>query len=134
MPSVSKAQQHLMGAAEHGADFPMAKKLRESMTHSQLHDFAVGSEKHKPEHTHMAKHEKKHSIKHSHVVHHSDGTKTVHHYHHPVAVPEVQAEQGDTSHAVPDLEGMKGNFEDQMGAPNEGEAEAAGAAGAPQGQ
>ena len=70
MPSVSKAQQHLMGAAEHGADFPMAKKLRESMTHSQLHDFAVGSEKSKPEHTHMAKHEKKHSIKHSHVVHH----------------------------------------------------------------
>lgn len=39
-----------MQAAEHGADFPMARKVRASMTHDQLHDFAVGSEKHKPEH------------------------------------------------------------------------------------
>ena len=50
MPSVSKAQQRLMGAAEHGASFPAAKKLRESMTHQQLHDFASGSMKGKPEH------------------------------------------------------------------------------------
>jgi hypothetical protein len=50
MPSKSIAQQHLMQAAEHGADFPMAKKLRASMSHSQLHDFSVGSEKGKPEH------------------------------------------------------------------------------------
>lgn len=50
MPSVSKSQQRLMQAAEHGADFPMAKKLRKSMSHSQLHDFSVGSEKDKPEH------------------------------------------------------------------------------------
>ena len=50
MPSVSKSQQRLMQAAEHGADFPMAKKVRASMTHEQMHDFAVGSEKHKPEH------------------------------------------------------------------------------------
>ncbi len=50
MPSVSKAQQHLMQAAEHGADFPMAEKVRTSMTHSQLHDFAVGSEQGKPQH------------------------------------------------------------------------------------
>lgn len=50
MPSTSKAQQRLMAAAEHGADFPMAKKLRASMTHEQLHDFASGSEKGKPEH------------------------------------------------------------------------------------
>ncbi len=42
-----------MQAAEHGADFPMAKKLRGSMSHSQLHDFAVGSEAHKPEHVGM---------------------------------------------------------------------------------
>jgi hypothetical protein len=41
MPSVSKAQQRLMGAAEHGATFPMAKQLRGSMTHQQLHDFAA---------------------------------------------------------------------------------------------
>lgn len=39
-----------MAAAEHGANFPLAKKVRRSMTHAQLHDFAVGSQKHKPEH------------------------------------------------------------------------------------
>lgn len=50
MPSVSKAQQRLFQAAEHGAEFPMARKLRQSMTHQQLHDFAVGSEKGKPVH------------------------------------------------------------------------------------
>lgn len=50
MPSVSKAQQHLMQAAEHGADFPMAQKVRASMTHEQMHDYAVGSEKGKPMH------------------------------------------------------------------------------------
>jgi hypothetical protein len=44
-----------MGAAEHGADFPLAKKLRASMTHQQLHDFAVGSEKNKPERVTPAK-------------------------------------------------------------------------------
>lgn len=50
MPSVSRAQQRLMQAAEHGAKFPMARKLRQSMTHSQLHDFSVGSQKNKPQH------------------------------------------------------------------------------------
>ena len=50
MPAKSKAQQRLMQAAEHGADFPMARKVRESMTKTQMHDFAVGSEKGKPEH------------------------------------------------------------------------------------
>lgn len=50
MPSKSVKQQHLFQAAEHGANFPMAKKVRESMTHDQMHDFAVGSEKGKPEH------------------------------------------------------------------------------------
>jgi len=39
-----------MQAAEHGADFPMAKKVRGSMSHDQMHDFAVGSEADKPEH------------------------------------------------------------------------------------
>lgn len=39
-----------MQAAEHGATFPMAKKLRKTMTHTQLHDFSVGSEAGKPEH------------------------------------------------------------------------------------
>jgi hypothetical protein len=50
MPAVSVAQQHLMAAAEHGATFAKAKKLRKSMTHKQLHDFASGSEKGKPMH------------------------------------------------------------------------------------
>jgi hypothetical protein len=39
-----------MQAAEHGANFPMAKKIRGSMTHEQMHDFAVGSMKGKPSH------------------------------------------------------------------------------------
>jgi len=50
MPAVSVAQQHLMQAAEHGAKFPMAKKLRKSMSKGKLHEFAVGSEKGKPQH------------------------------------------------------------------------------------
>ena len=50
MPAKSVAQQHLIAAAEHGADFPEAKKIRSSMTHQQMHDFASGSEKGKPEH------------------------------------------------------------------------------------
>lgn len=50
MPAKSKAQQRLMSAAEHGADFPMAAKVRQSMTHEQMHDFAKGSMKGKPEH------------------------------------------------------------------------------------
>jgi hypothetical protein len=50
MPAKSRAQQRLMAAAEHGAQFPMAKKLRGSMSMSQLHDFASGSEKGKPQH------------------------------------------------------------------------------------
>jgi hypothetical protein len=44
-----------MQAAEHGADFPMAKKVRSSMSHNQMHDFAVGSEAGKPEHAPMLK-------------------------------------------------------------------------------
>ena len=45
MPARSKAQRRLMGAAEHGADFPMAQKIRKSMSKSQMHDFAVTREK-----------------------------------------------------------------------------------------
>lgn len=50
MPAKSKAQQRLMGAVEHGASFPAAKAIRQSMTHSQMHDFASGSMKGKPMH------------------------------------------------------------------------------------
>ena len=52
MPSKSKSQERLMQAAEHGAKFPMAEKVRESMNHKQMHDFASGKEKGKPEHAH----------------------------------------------------------------------------------
>lgn len=56
MPSKSRSQQRLFQAAEHGATFPMAEKLRASMTHAQLHDFASGSEKGKPQHVKRALH------------------------------------------------------------------------------
>jgi len=50
MPSVSRAQRHAIAAAEHGANFPMARKIRSSMTHKQMHDFASTSEKNLPAH------------------------------------------------------------------------------------
>ncbi len=53
MPAKSRSQQRLMQAAEHGANFPMARKIRQSMTHQQMHDFASGSEKGKPQHVGM---------------------------------------------------------------------------------
>lgn len=40
-----------MRAAEHGATFPMAKQVRASMTHKQMHDFAVTPSKGLPKHT-----------------------------------------------------------------------------------
>jgi hypothetical protein len=39
-----------MAAAEHGANFPMAQKLRSSMTLGQLHDFAATKTKALPAH------------------------------------------------------------------------------------
>lgn len=53
-PAKSKAQANLMRAAEHGATFPMAKQVRASMTMSQMHDFAAGSMKGKPQHVKKA--------------------------------------------------------------------------------
>ena len=50
MSSKSKAQANLMRAAEHGATFAKAKKLRASMTAAQLHDFAVTKSKNLPRH------------------------------------------------------------------------------------
>lgn len=50
MPSKSKSQQRLMQAAEHGAQFPMAQKVRSSMTLGQIGEFASVSMKGKPEH------------------------------------------------------------------------------------
>jgi hypothetical protein len=46
---MSKSQQRLMMAAEHGATFPKAKALRKSMSTRQMHDYASGSMRGKPE-------------------------------------------------------------------------------------
>ena len=54
MPAKSKA--NLMRAAEHGASFPMAQKVRSSMSMKQLHEFAAGSAKGKPEHVKASGH------------------------------------------------------------------------------
>ena len=55
MPSMSKSQQRLFQAAEHGANFYKARQLRASLAPEQLHDFSVGSEKGKPERVKKAK-------------------------------------------------------------------------------
>lgn len=56
MPAQSRAQRRLFAAAEHGADFPMARKLRASMSMQQMHDFAATSEKGLPPHVASAPH------------------------------------------------------------------------------
>lgn len=134
-----------MAIAEHHPSEVSAKNRGVlKMSHQQLHDFASTSEKHLPEkkehsmkeyeskhedglghHGHSAEH---HTIKHTHIEHHDDGSRTMHHYHHPVAVPTK--EEGDHSHAVPDLDGVHDNLEEHVGEPNDDEAaEAAGAMG-----
>ena len=50
MPARSKAQRNLMAAAEHGATFPAAKKVRAGMTYEQMHDFAATPAKGLPAH------------------------------------------------------------------------------------
>lgn len=73
MPAVSQAQQRLMGAAEHGAHFPAAEKIRASTTHRQMHEFATGPEKGKPEHAAKSA-EKSHRMKlHGHALRHGHG-------------------------------------------------------------
>jgi len=41
VPAKSQAQANLMRAAERGASFPMAKKVRASMSLRQMQDFAA---------------------------------------------------------------------------------------------
>jgi hypothetical protein len=55
MPAKSKSQQRLMAAAEHGANFPKARKVRASMTHQQMHDFAATPRKGLPGHVRRSK-------------------------------------------------------------------------------
>ena len=50
MPAKSKAQQHLMAAAAHGATFPMARQLRGSMSLGQMGEFASTPTKGLPSH------------------------------------------------------------------------------------
>lgn len=56
MPAVSKAQQRLMAAAEHGATFSKAKEVRQSMTHQQMRDFATTPRTGLPAHVKTAGH------------------------------------------------------------------------------
>lgn len=50
MPSRSKSQQHAMAAAANGAQFPLAQKLRSTMSLGQLSDFASTPTKGLPSH------------------------------------------------------------------------------------
>lgn len=50
MPAKSKAQAHLMAAAEHGATFPLAQSIRAQMSQTQLHAFAATPRKGLPVH------------------------------------------------------------------------------------
>ena len=90
MPAVSRAQQRLMQAAEHGADFPAANKIRQSMTHQQMHDFAVGAEKGKPEHVKPAGPAKRDSA--AHVQHQAAVAKRGEHlgWDHEPALPSTR--------------------------------------------
>lgn len=50
MPAKSKAQSNLMRAALHGATFPKAREIRQSMTPTQIRDYATTDTSHKPQH------------------------------------------------------------------------------------
>lgn len=50
MPARSKAQQHLMAAAAHGASFPKAKAIRGAMTLGQIAEYAQTPTKKLPAH------------------------------------------------------------------------------------
>jgi hypothetical protein len=64
MPSTSRAQQRAAQMAEHASPAEIAKagpavqQMAKSMSHAQLHEFSVGSEKGKPEH--VKHHHKEH--------------------------------------------------------------------------
>jgi hypothetical protein len=70
VPSKSKAEQRLMAAAAHGATFPKAQQVRQSMTLGQLHDFAKGSMQGKPDHVRPQRHRMAGSHAGGHVTEH----------------------------------------------------------------
>jgi hypothetical protein len=55
MPAKSKAQQHLMAAAAHGARFAKARAVRASLTPTQLRDFMETPTKDLPAHVRRPK-------------------------------------------------------------------------------
>lgn len=55
MPARSKAQQHLMAAAAHGASFPKAKAIRGAMTLGQIAEYAQTPTKKLPVHVKRGK-------------------------------------------------------------------------------
>lgn len=59
----------------------------------------------------------KHGFTHSHIEHHSDGSHTIHHFHH-------KGPEHDVKHAVADLDGVHDSMQDHLGTPNPGEASA----------
>lgn len=63
MPAPSKASQRLFQAAKAGADFPMARKVRDSMSSADLDEFAGGSMAGKPEHVRSSKKTAAHSLR-----------------------------------------------------------------------
>jgi hypothetical protein len=50
MPAKSKSQARLFQAAEHGASFPLARQVRDSMSLGQMGDFASTPTKGLPSH------------------------------------------------------------------------------------
>lgn len=67
LPSESKSERRLMAIAEHHPDEVYAKNRGVlKMSQSQLHDFASGSEKGKPEHVKLGRHHGEHGfVRHS---------------------------------------------------------------------
>lgn len=49
MPAVSKSQQRLFAAAEHGATFPLARKIRAQLSRRQMHEFAATKRQNLPD-------------------------------------------------------------------------------------
>lgn len=49
MPAKSQAQQRLFGAAANGADFPLARKIRATMSRKTMRDFAATKHQHLPD-------------------------------------------------------------------------------------
>lgn len=111
MPAESKAQRAVMAIAEHHpSELYSRNRGVLDMTHGQLHDFAATKETHLPEHK-MSKH-RKHNVRHTEIRHHDDGTHTITHH---------RDDGSESSHAVPDLDVVKANLEQNLGPDADGD-------------